>query len=1554
MLALTITPVSSVTKSTSRSGRRLLAASGASLALLAGLLASAAGLGLPVAPAAAAEPVTWSDGFDGGALGDRWDVVNPDPSALAVSGGSLRLTGQPGDTWQTNNTARNVVMLDVPAGDFTATATFTAPVTKVYQGAGLIAWQDMDNYVRAGLTYVGTLSPSGVAIETDREVGAAFGAVGFADRPGSSGETLRLTRTGDTITTSYQEGGSWVTAATTTVPFDTTQVGLYSLAAQDGTTTPAAFESFEVTHAQGADLVPAGSFTLQADGDAPYLVRDGERLALTADQPTSSLRLQATAAGEGAVTLVTGAGPVVVSGGAVTVGDAGAQPTALRLTDAGGGKVVVRVDGASAGTDHVAVDGEGHLATGSADSAVRFVLTEVEESTATLDIDADGSGAELNPDMFGIFFEDINYAADGGIYAELVRNRSFEFNTTDNASFDAMTAWSLANRSGGASSATVVNDAGRLNEMNRNYLRLVAAAAGDGVRNTGFDAVAIRAGDVYDASVWVRTTTAQTLTLRFEDASGATALGSGTLDVSGNDTWQQVQVPITATATTDDARIALLAGAPSTLAVDMVSVMPRDTWVGPVNGRSVLRKDLAEKVAAMDPGFVRFPGGCVTNAGTFKTYEESGFVDRQRTYQWKETIGPIEERPTNKNFWGYNQTYGIGYLEYFELAEDLGAEPLPVLSVGANGCGSTIPEMKDPAMIDRWVQDTLDLIEFANGDVDTEWGAVRAQLGHPKPFGMEMIGLGNEENTTTFEANFPKFKAAVEAAYPDIAIISNSGPDDAGTRFDTLWSFNRAQGVDMVDEHYYNDPDWFLDNNHRYDDYDREGPKVFLGEYASRGNTYYNALVEAAYMTGLQRNGDMVRLASYAPLLAHEDHVQWNPDAIWFDNDESWESANWHVQRMFGNNVGDQVVPSTFDGSVNDPQDVRGGAFLSTWNTSAAYDNVVVTDNDTGETLFSDDFSDASQWSSQQGSWAVSGGRYVQSSTSTTDARAIMAGAYEKGWTNYTLELDATKLSGAEGFLVGFGATGANNYYWWNLGGWNNTRSVLQRADGGSASEVVALEGESVTTGTTYRLKIEVDGTTIRLYQDGVLKLTYDQVDASEQLFQVVTRDEATGDLVAKVVNTATGPVRTQVRVSGAGIQPTGTVTSLTAPSRTSTNTKADPDLIVPKERPVSGLSGDFEYEFPGSSVTFLRMHTVDGVAPTVDELTVEGQGVRGWYADPATVHVKASDDRSVDHVEWSLDGGPWQQAAGAEADIEVTGDGSHELSVRAVDSAGNVGEARPLTIGVDAAAPVTKATFDAEARTVTLTAADSGAGIAEDGTEHRLDGGAWTPYDGPVAVGDAARVLEFRSTDVFGNAEEAGRLEIPGSGEVGASTTAAVAVAGQVPLGKDVVIRVSVGGTGAVPTGPVTVRKGAVVLDSGTLSGGRATLRFPAERLRRGSHSLTVEYAGDANHAGSTDAVRVTVVRAASRTAVALSRVSTRMLQVVVRVSAAVPVSGAAQVVVQRSGRTVSTRTIALSAGRGQIRLPRLPRGSHVVLVRYTGSTTVAPSSSRTSVRIP
>ncbi len=1136
----------------------------------------------------------WVDEFDGTALGDRWSIHAEVASAWSLRDGSLRLTSQPGDTWQNDNAAKNVFLVDVPAGDFTAVTHVTAPVSRDFQGAGIIAWQDIDNYVRAGLSHVGFAAGGPVVIETGVETGAVYGST-FTARPGSTSEWLRLQRTGDELVVSYGGAdGTWVEAARYTVGWDVRQVGLYALAAQNGTAHTAEFDVFVLDSAGGVDVVPDGDFTLRGPGAQRHLVvGDGGALALSEERPFTQTVLVAEPAGEGdgfaaPVTLRAGERPVVVVGGALALGPAGDEPAVLRLTDVGAGKVALRLASAEDGAGHATVGDGGALVLGSADDAVRLTVEAVALTEHTLAVDGGATAHAMSENLYGAFYEDINYAADGGLYAELVRNRSFEFAPTDNASFNGLTAWQKVERGATGTIAVESERSQWLNDSNRAYLVIDSAGAGVGVRNTSYnEGVALEAGDSYDFTVWARSATAQDLTVTLENAAGTATYGSATVAVDGSDEWKKYGATLTSSDTTNAGRLAVTGGAAGTLRLDMVSLFPQETWEGPVNGKSVLRADLAQMVAELEPKFLRFPGGCVTNVGTFDTYLESDGQDRRRTYQWKETIGPVEERPTNWNFWGYNQSYGIGYLEYFEFAEDLGATPLPVVSVGANGCGSTIPEMTDDERIDRWVQDTVDLIEFANGDVDTEWGAVRAQLGHPEPFGLKYIGLGNEENTRTFEANFPRFRDAIEAAYPDVVVISNSGPDDTGARFDELWEFNREQGVAMVDEHYYNDPAWFLANDERYDSYDREGPHVFLGEYASRGNTFANALAEAAYMTGIERNSDLVELASYAPMFANEDYVQWSPDMMWFDNDEAWGSVNYYTQKMFMTNVGDEVVPSTHVGPESQAPDLTGGVFLSTWATQAAYDDVRVTDTATGEVLFADTFDDASQWEPVAGDWAVVDGEYVQSS-GAEDARSVITDAYARDWSNYTLELTARKLGGNEGFLVGFAAGAPDRFFWWNLGGWGNTRQALERANGARQGEVAAVEGHSLETGREYQVRVEVDGRTIRTYLDGVLQMTYTE-PVAKSLYQVVTRDADTGELVVKVVNPTATTARTAVTVDGVEVSETVGVTEMVA-APTATNTKADPTNVVPVDRVLERGGSSFSYDFPAHSITFLRL----------------------------------------------------------------------------------------------------------------------------------------------------------------------------------------------------------------------------------------------------------------------------------------------------------------------------------------------------------------------------
>ncbi|WP_151476762.1 alpha-L-arabinofuranosidase C-terminal domain-containing protein [Streptomyces albicerus] len=782
-------------------------------------------------------------------------------------------------------------------------------------------------------------------------------------------------------------------------------------------------------------------------------------------------------------------------------------------------------------------------------------------------VDPKASGAKIDDTMYGVFFEDINRAADGGLYAELVQNRSFEYSTADNRSYTPLTSWATTG------TAKTVDDDGRLNARNRTYLAL---DGGSSVTNSGYNTgIAVESGKVYDFSVWARAEGASALTVTLQDADGELAQARR---VTARGGWAKYTARFTATRTSTTGRLTVAAGSPA--ALDMISLIPRDTYKG--HG---LRKDLAQKIAALDPAFVRFPGGCLVNTGSMEGYDEASGWERKRSYQWKDTIGPVEQRATNSNFWGYNQSYGLGYYEYFQFSEDIGAMPLPVVPALVTGCGQN-KATDDDTLLKRHIQDTLDLIEFANGPVTSEWGKKRARMGHPKPFNLTHLGVGNEENLPNeFFERFKQFRTAIEAKYPDITIISNSGPDDAGSTFDTAWKLNREANVDMVDEHYYNSPQWFLQNNDRYDSYDRNGPKVFLGEYASQGNTFKNALSEAAFMTGLERNADIVKLASYAPLLANEDYVQWRPDMIWFNNHASWNSANYEVQKLFMRNVGDRVVPSSATGTPSLSGPITGAVGLSTWATTAAYDDVKVTGAD-GTALLSDDFSgDASKWThTGGGSWSVQDGQYVQTDEA---AENTMVSAGDPAWHDYDLHVKATKKAGKEGFLVAFGVKDTGNYYWWNLGGWNNTQSAVEQASDGGKSTLISKAG-SIETGRAYDIDIKVRGRQVTLYLDGKEWGSFTDDKPAEPFRQVVTRDAKTGDLIVKVVNAQAADARTAIDLGGAKVASKARVTTLAA-APDAVNTETD-TAVAPVTSTFSGVSDKFTYTFPANSVTFLRI----------------------------------------------------------------------------------------------------------------------------------------------------------------------------------------------------------------------------------------------------------------------------------------------------------------------------------------------------------------------------
>jgi alpha-L-arabinofuranosidase len=532
-------------------------------------------------------------------------------------------------------------------------------------------------------------------------------------------------------------------------------------------------------------------------------------------------------------------------------------------------------------------------------------------SSTVIAVDASHPGGTIAPTMFGIFFEDINFAADGGLYPEKVKNRSFEFD-------QPLAGWHAIlpiDSKGTGLDATrgelLIRTDGALNATNPHYLRVHAYAPGYGLWNSGFRGMGVEKGAEYRFSAYVRSTGPKSVRATLTDAGGH-ALGSGTL-TGFNGQWQRYETVIRANATDQKAQLSVVLDEPGSVDLDMVSLFPVDTWQQRPNG---LRKDLVQLLADMHPGFIRFPGGCIV--------EGRRLVSR---YQWKTTVGALATRKTIVNRWNdefdnrpapdYFQSFGLGFYEYFQLAEDIGASPLPILNCGM-ACQFNSGELAQIDDTKEFIQDALDLVEFANGPVTSPWGKLRADMGHPGPFHLKMMGIGNEQWGQPYVDRYKLFAAALKDKHPEISLVAAAGPSPAGEQFEFLWSNWRQLKADFVDEHYYSSPQWFLANTGRYDHYDRSGPKVFAGEYAAQTsgvaktdnhNNWNAAIAEAAFMTGLERNADVVRMASYAPLLAHVDAWQWTPDAIWFDNLRAYGTPNYYVQKVFANNVGTRILP---------------------------------------------------------------------------------------------------------------------------------------------------------------------------------------------------------------------------------------------------------------------------------------------------------------------------------------------------------------------------------------------------------------------------------------------------------------------------------------------------------------------------------------------------------------------------------------------------------------------------------------------------------------------
>jgi len=783
--------------------------------------------------------------------------------------------------------------------------------------------------------------------------------------------------------------------------------------------------------------------------------------------------------------------------------------------------------------------------------ALGLLATSLSAQTlpARITVAVDRPAHRIPATLWGVFFEDINLSADGGIYPELVRNRSFE--DGDKPEF-----WKFTNATNAHGEWAI--DASRpLNTINRRSLRIQLDGAFT-LANEGYWGMNIVKSERYTLKLAACAENfAGPLTIRLVSRPGR-ELARGEIAGVASD-WKYHTLDLTALDGDERARLEISASGKGTLHLDMVSLLPQRTWKN--HG---LRPDLAEAILALKPAFLRFPGGC---------WVEGETIDRM--YNWKKTIGDVDARTPLWNIWGYNATHGLGYHEYLQLAEDLNAAPLFCVNVGMSH-----RENVPLDQMQTWVQDALDAIEYANGATNTFWGARRAAAGHPAPFNLRYLEIGNENGGPAYAERWPLFVNAIRGKYPEIVFIANHW----------LGGYPQSPRADIVDEHFYNTPEWFMRHATHFDHYDRKEPKVFVGEYAVTRNCGLGnlraAIGEAAFMTGLERNSDHVIMASYAPLLVNLNHRAWNPDLINFDSARWYGLPGYYVQKMFAENRGDVSLPTTVQSPMTEPELPRGMIGVGTWKTAAEFKNVKVTAPN-GTVLFTEDFSHgADRW--QQlggGEWKVVNGALRQ----TSEKEFIRALAGDNNWTNYTLTLQARKISGAEGFLVLFRIRGSEDRIWWNLGGWGNTGDAIE------AGEILGRKSGTIETGRWYDLKVVVTGKHIQCYRDGNLEhdLDYDIGGEVRSLYAGTAIDERTGDLILKVVNANAKKLETEINLTGAtNLTGKATITLLTSPEATDENTLASPTNVSPTSAPLTFAGSSLRHSFPGNSFTVLRFKT--------------------------------------------------------------------------------------------------------------------------------------------------------------------------------------------------------------------------------------------------------------------------------------------------------------------------------------------------------------------------
>ena len=723
-------------------------------------------------------------------------------------------------------------------------------------------------------------------------------------------------------------------------------------------------------------------------------------------------------------------------------------------------------------------------------------------------------------------------------------------------------------------SLTILTDS-PYTKKNPHYLRITANSAYAGVKNLGFNSgISLEGGERYHFSCYLRKVDEPVKVKACLIGKEGQIYASCEITADASD-WKKytADLEIAEGTSCTDANLALVCMTPGSVEVDFVSLFPAHTYKNRPNG---LRKDLCEMLEAMHPKFIRFPGGCLVHDGQL---DENA---RDSMYRWKNTIGPVEERPARRNNWGYNQTLGLGYYEYFQLAEDIGAEPLPVLPAAYD------PHHQRKVPLDElgpWIDDALDLIEFANGDETTVWGKKRADMGHPKPFGLHYLAIGNEEVGEGFTERYPYFHKAIREKYPDIKLIGSASPFAAGGEYERGWASARECGCDLIDEHYYMNTDWMIANVDRYDNFLSSDPKVFLGEYASWGNQWENGLAEAAFMTGLEKNVHAVGLACYAPMFANVDYVNWRPDMIWFDNHQVYGSVNYYVQSMFMRHQGTHRL----DFTVTEPELEQTARLLEEQKIRESAKTISgpirVLVNEGQGVFFEVTVKNHDTEKLHRFTDCVCGTESENRAASYENA--VETGVIPKDWTNYTLTMKAKETEGKKGFLVYLGE--ASDHMLWTLGGWQNLDISMEHFKNGKGA-CLSEAMFSAEKDHEYELMLVVKDRTMKIYVDGEEYLdTIDKIPVPKPLYVSAALDEATGDVIVKAVNITGNSQTAQLALDGVNGTHNVLVEKMAA-ALSDENTMENKKCVVPAVSEETIPDGTFTRTFEPYSLTILRI----------------------------------------------------------------------------------------------------------------------------------------------------------------------------------------------------------------------------------------------------------------------------------------------------------------------------------------------------------------------------